>query len=89
MSTDFSDTVLVDDGFLSGADDGDYCFLENSDIRPYVDKISQVILFKWNRRYPADTMFPAALFTRKWSLICTEEFPGYSHDRITMEVYGK
>ena len=88
LFADLGKNVRIDEAFLLQAGAGDYCFAENADIRPYIDKITQVILFKWNRHYPADTVFPAELFTQKWPLTYTEEFSGYSHDRITMEVYG-
>ena len=46
-----------------------------------------VILYHWNRRYPADLYFPLPL--EGWTLARREEFPGSSHERITKEVYTR
>lgn len=46
-------------------------------------------LFRWNRVYPADQYFDRSLLTCGWTLRETEEFPGFSHAKITKEVYKK
>ena len=48
-------------------------------------EIEKVILYHWNRDYPADTYFDLDL--TDWKITRTEEFPGFSHDKITEEVY--
>ena len=50
-----------------------------------VKEIEKVILYHWNRDYPADTYFDLDL--TDWKITRTEEFPGFSHDKITEEVY--
>ena len=79
--------IRVDAHFLSLAGSEDFCFLEQTDISQYADQVRGVILYKWNRAYPADVRFPRALFSHKWKLESVEEFPGYSHETITREVY--
>lgn len=79
--------VVVDENFLEKATENDYCFIENIDIIPYIEKVENIILFKWNRNYPADTFFSINL--SEWTLIEVEDFAGYSHDKITKEVYCK
>ena len=64
---------------------GDYCLLENVDVTPYLLFTKKVILFHWNRAYPFDVKFPIKLDSGKWRLISTEDFPGSSHEKITME----
>lgn len=78
---------IIDDFFLEKAKPGDFCFVENLDISSYIEDIEKIILFKWNRNYPADTFLPINL--DEWILEETEDFIGYSHDRITKEVYRK
>lgn len=53
--------------------------------------IDRLVLFHWNRTYPADTLFDRAEFFSdgKWMLERQEGFPGKSHDKITMEVYHR
>lgn len=75
--------IIVDEDFLQK--DPDICFVENCDISPYVDKVETLILFHWNREYPAD-QYLMVDFT-EWNLIHSEEFKGNSHEKITMEVY--
>ena len=50
------------------------------------EKIEKIVLFRWNRHYPADVHFQ---FPGKWHLVQTEDFPGSSHEKITMEVYER
>lgn len=80
-----SDNIIVDDNFLEAAGCGDFCFVENQHLTPYVDKIEQLIVFKWNRSYPSD--FSLDLELSKYILTDSLEFEGNSHDKITMEVY--
>ena len=81
--------VQVDTQFLDKAGLEDYCLVENADVTPYLPFIEKIILFHWNRAYPSDVKFPIKLDSGKWQLISTEDFPGSSHDKITMEVYTK
>lgn len=82
-----TDLVKVDDDFLNKAAPGEYCFVENVPSAPYEERIEQIILFKWNRRYPGDFFFDIDLSA--WRLASTDEFPGSSHEKITMEVYSR
>ena len=81
--------IQVDARFLDKAGPGDYCLVENVDISPYLPFIEKIILFNWNRTYPSDVKFPIKLGSGKWRLNSTEDFPGNSHEKITMEVYTK
>lgn len=87
----FTDTcpeqIIADDAFLEKAQEGDYCFVEDMDISPYMEKIEKIILFHWNRQYPADVFFTFDF--SEWTLEAREEFAGYSHEKITKEVYRK
>ena len=81
------DRILVDENFLDKAGEQDWCFLENTDISAYAQRVSGVILYRWNREYPRDMTFPRELFSDKWTLIHREDFPGHSHPLITEEIY--
>lgn len=80
--------VKTDPDFLSNAGDTDVCFTENADITDYIEKISKIILYKWNRRYPSDKKFNKALLSG-FTLVSAEDFAGYSHEKITEEIYEK
>lgn len=79
--------VVVDEAFLEKAAKNEYCFIENIDVTPYADKVEKIILFQWNRKYPADTFFPMNL--SEWTFVESEDFAGDSHDKITKEIYCK
>ena len=51
---------------------------------PWIEKI---ILFKWNRNYPGDFFFDIDVTSNHWILQESKDFPGSSHEKITMEVY--
>lgn len=80
-------SIRCDEDFLEKAAAGDYCFVENVDVTPYLHKIRGVILYRWNRRYPADVTFPVSLFADRWQLESRVDFPGSSHESITEERY--
>ena len=82
----FEEAVYHGSDYLSGAKNGDWCFVENLDYENYEAAIEKIILFRWNRHYPADVQFR---FPGKWALTGYEDFPGSSHEKITMEVYEK
>ena len=78
------DEVLTGADFLDAAGPGAFCFAEGEPLAPYENKIETLYLFHWNRRYPADRKLDLDL--DRWPVIRTEEFPGYSHEKITLEV---
>ena len=80
---DAENKIIVDDDFLQKAEKGDYCFCENC--LPDEKDVEKITLFKWNRKYPGDYYFNIDLTA--WNLTETEEFAGYSHEKITMEEY--
>ena len=48
------------------------------------EQIEQFIIYRWNRVYPTDVSVEIGT---EWKLTETEEFPGFSHEKITKEVY--
>lgn len=81
--------IQIDQQFLDKAGPGDYCLVENEDVSPYLPFIGNIVLFHWNRVYPADVRFPIKLKGSKWRCISAEDFTGSSHEKITLEVYTK
>lgn len=79
--------IVVDEAFLSKAEAEDWCFVENADITEVAEFVTQVAIYRWNRHYPSDKKFPMELFSHRWILENVREFPGSSHERITLEVY--
>ena len=80
--------IRADEHFLDNAIEDDYCFAEDIDITPYENKITKIILYKWNRAYPSDLKFGISL-SDGWKLVKTEDFQGNSHENITEEIYER
>lgn len=86
----FSDSpmnICVDEDFLNKAEERDFCFVENIDLTPYIDKIHGLIIYRWGRIYPSDLSFPLEKVIIGKKLSQTEVFAGYSHKQILLEVY--
>ncbi|MGI5948655.1 MAG: ribonuclease Z [Lachnospiraceae bacterium] len=79
--------IQVDEDFLEKAGNGEVCLVENVDVTPYLEKAEEIILYKWNRTYPADTWFDTDL--TNWKMVETIEFVGSSHEKITKERYRR
>lgn len=72
---------------LLDAEDEAYCFIEDLPLSPLFDRVDEVILYHWNRYYPADVYFDASL--DGFTLVDTHEFVGSSHEKITKECWRK
>lgn len=79
----FGDGVDVAEDFLERTEPGDFCFIENVPVPR--EGIEQVILYRWNREYPANVYFDLDLNGIEPSSIY--EFEGFSHECITEEIY--
>ena len=77
--------VQIADDPIGAAGEGEYCFSESNDWINAADRIRDIIVYRWNRVYPADVRFPQSELARR-KLITTVEFVGSSHDRITREI---
>ena len=66
------------------AKEGEYVFQELETLDTGDKRIEQFIIYRWNRVYPADVSVEIGT---EWKLTKTEEFPGFSHEKITKEIY--
>ena len=60
-------------------------FAEARDLSGLLPRASKLVIYRWNRHYPADVRFEGDL--SGFRLESREEFPGKSHEIITKEVY--
>lgn len=60
-------------------------FLEARPASAVIPLASTVVIYRWNRHYPADVRFDGDL--TGFTLQSTTQFPGKSHETITKEVY--
>lgn len=78
--------IRADENYLSMAEVGQWCFCEDTEYLNYSKKIEKIVLYRWNRVYPADLFFE---FPGQWKLASSRDFPGTSHEKITREEYVK
>ena len=78
--------IVSDPDFMENAGEGEYCFIETEVLPAVLGKLESVILYHWNRSYPATVKFPREIL-QPMHLQALEEFPGHSHETITMERY--
>ncbi len=82
---DDQSVLLVTEDPAAAAGNGDFVFLERL---PLPEKgVEGVVLFHWNRLYPATEHMTLDLAA--FSKVKTEEYAGTSHDRITQEYWEK
>lgn len=82
------DSVITAEGFLARAPEDSCCFVENIPLKPYEDRLERLVVYCWNRVYPADVCLDIDL-SRGWELTDTKEFGGTSHETITRKIYEK
>ncbi len=81
--------IRVDENFFRQAGEEDWCFTEDVSPAPYEASISRILLYNWNRKYPADVRFDIDLEEKGWRPVDIQEFSGHSHETITKVVYTK
>ncbi len=89
FSGEEAEAILVEEHFLDCAGPGDWCFVEDQPLRPWLDRIESMTVYRWNRVYPADFRLDIFPWDDGWTITAREEFSGHSHPTITKEVYVK
>ena len=73
---------------LDRAGGGELCFVEFPPLKMKLERIEGLILYRWDRVYPSDQWLDLDL-KEDFCLISSYDFAGYSHDKITKEVYRR
>ena len=84
---EYKDRVIVAEDPLAQCPDGGCCFVEMVELMPYIEEIDTLIVYNWNRHYPADKTLDIDLENGRFSLTSSTEFVGSSHEKITKETY--
>lgn len=66
---------------------GEDFFAEEIPPEEVLEKTKKLVIYRWNRHYPADVRWEPDLTTMGFVLRETIDFPGTSHEKITREVY--
>ena len=77
------DNFAVDPDALEKAGVGEFVFTERKDPLQYTDRIETMIVYFWNRNYPSDIKL--SYNGPDWVRTGIAEFPGHSHEKITVE----
>ena len=74
--------IKIVDNPLEECPDGGVAFVENLRLSPYSERISRILLYKWNTLYPSDFKIDIDL-VGLYGTLSREDFVGSSHDQIT------
>ena len=85
-NTDFAIASEITDQILSS---DEYYFFETESPIGYLDSIDEIVMYRWNRRYPSDLKLGFSPNDSEYTRVSVIEFIGTSHDLITKEVYKK
>lgn len=80
---------VASETFLARASEGETCFLEDRPLGDAWGRVGTLVIYRWNRHYPADLYLDGDPATRGFRLTETTEFEGYSHEKITKEVWKR
>ena len=81
--------VTAEEDFLEKAGPGEVCFVEDRPLRPVLDRLEQLVVYRWNRTYPSDLQLDLDPAADGFVLTEQKEFPGSSHETITREIYER
>lgn len=66
-----------------------WCVFEDREVSAYEKELEEVVIYRWNRRYPSDEKLRLTLKAPLWRCVKRYEFAGKSHPRISVEHYRK
>lgn len=78
--------LIIDEEFEKTSLD-DFCFIENISLKKLKEKADEIIIYNWNRKYPADMYFDIML--DGFELKSEIDIKGSSHDKITQRIYKR
>jgi len=81
------DRLIVSENFLEEAGPGEWCFVENVPLAPWLERLEGLVLYRWNRAYPADAHLDVPL--EEFLVTDKQDFPGSSHETLTRETYQR
>ena len=74
---------------ISEGERGEVCFVESGEIADNIHKISRLVIYRWNRTYPSDVKLGFDPEDLGFERVSTTELVGYSHEKITKDIYEK
>ena len=81
--------LRVSEDFLLQAGPGEVCFAEFPTLAQVLDRVEGILLYRWNRTYPADQYLDFDPAAAGFRLVSAGDFSGSSHTTLTKEVYTR
>lgn len=72
---------------VSKISEDEFCFIENISPSVLEKNVEEIIIYNWNRNYPADFYFDINL--DNWILKSQIDIIGSSHSKITQKIYKR
>lgn len=79
--------IRVDEEFLEKAEAGEVCFVEDRPVAPAAERMEALVVYDWDRAYPADVHLDFDPAAEGFTLTEEREFAGTSHERIVRRIY--
>lgn len=81
--------ITLTEALPENCDHEDVIFCENLSFAGDLTRFSGIWMYRWNCVYPADVYFPIDEVKENFNMAESVDFAGFSHDRITLEVYNR
>ena len=81
--------LRVSEDFLLQAGPGEVCLAEFPPLAQVLDRVEGILLYRWNRTYPADQYLDFDPAAAGFRLVSAADFSGSSHKTLPKEVYTK
>lgn len=79
--------ITVAEDPCAAAGEHDFVFVEDTDPAAAWERVTTLIIYRWNRAYPADTYFTCDLTGFRMTDVAA--FEGSSHELINKEIWKK
>ena len=77
--------VTVDDDFLEHAGMGQYVLVENRKLKPYMDRVERILLFRWSKEGEVTRKLDVNI--ERGLLLVDEDLPLADGEQYTIEVW--
>ncbi|MBQ8880052.1 MAG: hypothetical protein IJY69_04340 [Clostridia bacterium] len=82
-------SVILSDEPLTTLSDGEWCFVEDTELSALLPLTDVLVIYNFNRTYPEDVKFDTPPTKIGFCQIEVTEFAGHSHDKITRTIYKR
>lgn len=81
-----ADIHITEDFHKENINPKDYIFAEREDAAGIMEDVEEWVVYRWNKVYPSDAKFR---MPKEYECMEAVDFTGYSHEKITREIYRK